>query len=181
MGRRSAWVGAIAVVTLVGAGACREEPKGWTPVLEQTSTTFLQTLTERAMEKVRAARQAVSDEPRQAIATLDEADAVLQELLEFYLPIFEARELTYNAYRELYLGRADDSARIIGEVESHLHSVAKRDPRFHRAVLKPLEHAEAARLALESGVSEEGQQALDVLANELNFLILKGDLVLAEG
>lgn len=178
--KRVKWMGAIALVSVLGLVGCREEPEGWTPVLEQTSTTFLQTHTERALEMTRAARRSLPDEPERAIAELDEVSGVLEELLEFYLPIFEARELTYNAYRELYLGRPRESGRILDEVESILGQVAKRDPRYYRAVETPLEHVEKAQLALDVG-SPEARDALNTLASELNFLVLKGELVLTEG
>lgn len=173
------WVGVTALVALCGLGGCRKEPEGWIPVLEQTSTDFLQNHTGRALDEVRQARRLLPAEPDRAIEALDQADVVLEELLGFYLPIFEARELTYNAYRELYLGRRAESERALGDVEGILHQVAKRDSRYYRAVEGPLEHAEKAKLSLEAG-SAEARETLNALANELNFIVLKGDLVLTE-
>lgn len=179
MRRFGKWVGVTALVAGCGLGGCQREPEGWTPVLEQTSTAFLQSHTQNALDEVRNARRLLPTEPERAIEPLDEASAVLDELLGFYLPILEARELTYNAYRELYLGRPDDSERALDDVESILREVAKRDPRYYRALETPLEHAEKAKLSLEAGLAE-AQQTLNALANELNFMVLKGDLVLTE-
>ncbi len=170
----------MAVLALYGFAGCRAEPDGWIPVLEQTSTTFLQRQTERALETTRAAQGMLPGEPRRAMSMLDDAGSMLEELLHFYLPLFEARELTYNAYREFYLGRPGQSIDRLNEVESILREMAWRDERYYRAVQEPLGHVEKSRLALESG-SPEARQTLSALASELNFLVLKGDLVLSEG
>lgn len=178
--KRVEWVAVILLIAVLGCGGCRQEPEGWTPVLEQTSTKFLRTQVEEAREDTLAARRMVPDEPLRAIEKLDEAALVLDELLDFYLPIFEARELTYNAYRELYLGRPAQSLRALDEVESILEQVAKRDRRYHRAVQTPREHTEKAKLALETD-SLDAQEALNVLAKELNFIALKGEMMLTDG
>lgn len=176
---RRIWMPTIAVVALLGVAGCRADPEGWTPVLEQTSTTFLETQTERALERTRAARGMLPGQPERAMENLDQASGTLEDLLEYYLPILKARELAYNAYRELYLGRPGESIRALDEVESILLEVATVDARFERAVREPLAHTETAKRALETD-SSEARQALVVLASELNFMVLKGDLVLTK-
>lgn len=46
------WVGVTARVASCGLGGCQREPEGWIPVLEQTSTVFPQSRTERALDLV---------------------------------------------------------------------------------------------------------------------------------
>jgi hypothetical protein len=176
--RRLAMTGcALAAMANVG---CSREPESWIPVLEESSTAFLKTETEAVASRVRSARSQLPVNPEDAAADLAAAEDGLDHLLTYYLPLLEARERAYNAYRHFYLGKAEETARELDEVEAILMTVAEAGPGHPlRAMEEPLERLEDARVAL--GVDTgEAAEALQALANRLNYLLLKGRLVLAD-
>ena len=163
---------------LVSTGGCDRQPEGWTPVLEETSTAFLETETERLLVHVRTATDYLETDPEAARTALVEAQASLEHLKDYYLPLFQARERAYNAYRSLYL---DDPGRVDEElvkIEEILEQMAERAQGGRLQELQTLGEALAdARLALESG-QDLGAPALETLARKLNQAALKGDLIL---
>lgn len=166
-------------LTILAGVACGRAPEGWTPVLEETSTTFLKTDTEAVAEHVRAAKALLPPEAEEAAAELAEAQVGLDHLLDYYLPLLEARERAYNAYRHFHLGESDQTLQELEAVESILTAVgASGDGRLLHEVEEPLEQIEDARAAL--GVDAElASKAIQELATRLNFLLVKGGLVLA--
>lgn len=163
---------------LGGSGGCESRPEGWTPVLEETSTVFLETETARLLDHVGTARDRLATDPAGAEAALEEAQSTLEGLRDYYLPLFQARERAYNAYRFLYL---DDKARVLEElsaIEGILGEMADGVRGGGLQELQTLGEALAdARLAVEAG-PEEGAPALETLARKLNQAALKGDLIL---
>jgi hypothetical protein len=176
--RRLAITGcALAALALAG---CRRTPQSWIPVLEQTSTAFLETETEAVASRVRSAAAHLPAEPESAAADLAAAEQKLDHLLTYYLPLLEAREHSYNAYRHFYLGKTAETERELEEVEKILMETgAAGQGRLLTEMKDPLEHLEDARVALQTDGGETAK-ALQALATRLNFLLLKGGLVLAE-
>ena len=167
---------ALAPLAIVG---CSRAPESWLPVLEESSTTFLVTETEAVASRVRSARSHLPANPEDAAADLAAAEDGLDHLLTYYLPLLEARERAYNAYRHFYLGKTEQTARELDEVEAILITVAEAGHgHLLRAMEEPLERLEDARAALE-GDTAAAKEALQALATRLNFLLLKGRLVLA--
>lgn len=166
------------VGVLMWSAGCENRPTGWTPVLEETSTAFLETETERLLEHVRAALESLDQDPGRARSELSQAESSLEHLKDYYLPLFKAREMAYNAYRSLYLG---DEARVHAEldgVEAILDAMAERAEGGRLQEIQSLGESLAdARLALEAD-PEEGAPALETLARTLNQAALKGDLIL---
>lgn len=158
--------------------ACQGRPEGWTPVLEETSTTFLEVETQRVLERVQAARKEVMADPSGAEATLLEAERSLEHLTDYYLPLLQARERAYNAYRSFFL---NDQSRVVQElsrIEVLLEAMAEAASGSRFQEVEALAEALAdARVAVEAG-EEEGRAALESLARELNQAALKGDLIL---
>lgn len=169
---------AVLLALLCATGGCEPRPEGWTPVLEETSTAFLETETERLLDHVRTARESLESDPAAAGAALADAQEVLEDLRSYYLPLFQARERAYNAYRSLYL---DDGARVAEElekIEAILDGMAEGTEGGPLQELQALGEALSdARLATETG-SNEAAPALENLARKLNQAALKGDLIL---
>ncbi len=160
--------------------ACSRAPEGWTPVLEETSTTFLRTETEAIASNVRLARANLQVKPQKATKELAAAQDKLDHLLTYYLPLLKAREDAYNAYRYHYLHDTRQTARKLDDVEAILMTVAKSGHgHWLRKMEEPLEKLEDARAALEAD-SDEATGALKALAIRLDSLLVKGGLVLAE-
>jgi hypothetical protein len=102
----------------------------------------------------------------------------LDHLLRYYLPLLDARERSYNAYRHFYLGETDQTLRELDEIEALLLGVSELDDgRLLDEMQDPLEKVEDARAALRVG-SGQAADDLEALATTLNFLVLKGELVL---
>jgi hypothetical protein len=163
---------------LMGGAACENRPEGWTPVLEETSTAFLETEAGRLLEHVRGALESLDRDPAQARSALLQAESSLEHLTDYYLPLFKAREMAYNAYRSLYLR---DEARVtvqLEAVEEILESMAERAEGGRLQEIQSLAESLAdARLAVEADPDESGP-ALETLARTLNQAALKGDLIL---
>lgn len=101
-------------------------------------------------------------------------------VLSYYLPLIEARQGAYNAYRHFYLGKSDQTAAELDRVEAILMTIADAGhENLLREMREPLEDLEDAKAALDAEGGEAAEQ-LQALASRLNFLILKGGLVLAE-
>lgn len=167
----------VLLVTLVG---CGRSPKGWTPVLEQTSTAFLQTEIENVASRLEVVRDSLGTEPENASSALEQAEDSVEHLLTYYLPLLEARERAYNAYRHFILDEKARTAAELDQVETILMDITERG---HGHLLRemeiPLERLEDARVALDVNAAEASKE-LETLAAELNFLLLKGGLVLTE-
>ena len=175
-GRAGTWwkVGLLAL----GLSGCAERPDAWSPVLEETSTTFLETETERIRGDVERALEHLPAEPAQAEAALQEATRSLGHLQDFYLPHFRARERSYTAYRYFRLGDHGQVVRELDAIESILTSLVDRAEGGPLLELQGLAEAAAdARMALEAG-QQAGERALETLARSLNQAVVKGDLIL---
>lgn len=166
------------LLLLVLSWGCDRRPEGWTPVLEETSTAFLETETERVLDHVRTARDHVAKDPTAATSELSRAVSALEHLTSYYLPLFQARENAYNAYRSLYLGNEDRMIRELRHIEETLETMAENAPAGRLQELQSLAEVLAdARIAVEAG-GDESAPALEVLARRLNQAVLKGDLIL---
>ncbi|MGD2121123.1 MAG: hypothetical protein PVJ76_05235 [Gemmatimonadota bacterium] len=178
MRRTKKILAAILLILATVPSACQNRPEGWTPVLEETSTVFLEAETQRVLERVRAAREEVRVDPEAAAGTLQEAETSLEHLLAYYLPLLQARERAYNAYRSFFLqdeGRVTEELRL---VENLLETMAETASGVRLHEIQSLAEVLAdARMAVESG-PDEGQRALEALARALNQAALKGDLIL---
>lgn len=181
IGRSKGFVGAFCGVLLVTFVSCNGSPEGWSPVFEQTSTGFLQTETENVAARVAEARAALDTEPEKASSALAQAEDSLQHLLTYYLPLLEARERSYNAYRHFILDETARTEAELDRVEAILLKVAEGGHGGHllRELQEPLERLEDARASLDVD-ADEASQALISLATELNFFLLKGGLVMNE-
>jgi hypothetical protein len=146
--------------------------------MEETSTAFLEAETERVLERVRSAREEVLVDPARAEGTLREAEASLEHLTAYYLPLLQARERAYNAYRSFFLDDQGRVARELAKIEGLLEGMAASASGVRLQELQSLAEVLAdARMAVESG-PEQGRTALEALARALNQAALKGDLIL---
>jgi len=178
MSERRLGIWCTAVLVAGNLWGCTERPEAWSPVLEETSTTFLETETDRIRGEVGRALKLLPADPDGAAAALREAERNLGHLQEFYLPLFRARERAYNAFRYFRLGEHDQAVREVDAIEGTLASMVEEAQGSPLQELQSLAEAAAdARLAVEAG-QEEGGRALEDLARALNQAVVKGDLIL---
>jgi hypothetical protein len=177
--KRKENTGALTLLVLAGVvSGCQRSPEGWTPVLEETSTAFLEAETGRALDQVRTAREAVAEDPASVEDALRAAETSLEHLLTYYLPLVQARERAYNAYREFFLSDEDRVVQELSRIEDLLEGMAEAASDAPLPELQALAEVLAdARLAIE-GRPEEARTALETLARRLNQAALKGDLIL---
>lgn len=160
------------------ASGCSQAPEGWTPVMEETSTAFLEEETERVLSHVRSAMEEIGADSPPASGELEHAAVALEHLLDYYLPLIHAREQAYNAYRLFYLGDEAGVGQILTEVEEILTTMAgKAEGQRLQEIESLAETLGRTRMAAASGAEGE-REALEVLARRLNQAALKGDLVL---
>jgi len=166
------------LVLVGGAWGCDHEPPGWTPVLEETSTVFLETEVDRLVDHVETAREHLATDRSAAENALAEASSALEHLRHYYLPLFQARERAYNAYRAFYLRDLGRVAEELQKIEYILGSMALGSEGGRLQEVQALAEALAdAQVAVESG-GQGGARALEALARSLNQAALKGDLIL---
>ncbi len=149
--------------------------------MEETSTVFLETETGRALDRVREAGEQLTVDPARAKDALGEAESALLYLRDFYLPLFQARERAYNAFRYLRLGEDARIERELTLIEETLESMAEAaggGP--HQELLALAEAVAAARIAVK-GDPEEAGTALEALARRLETAVVKGDLIIGPG
>jgi len=162
---------------LIVAG-CGQPPEGWTPVLEETSTAYLEKETERALDRVVSARRNLRADPDHASELLVLAEQGLRELRQVYLPILQARGRAYNAYRYHLLARNDDAAQELERIEDLLLEVGGG---VEGALLAEIEHLQErvidARLELRAG-SEDIDRALRDMAEALDTFVTRSDFFL---
>lgn len=167
----------ISFLLLLILSGCERAPDSWTPVLEHTSTTFLETETERALQSILSASAELGADQEEAAEELRNAAATLQNLKDFYLPLFRARERSYNAYRYYRLGLNDQADGELEAVEQTLSSMVAASGGGPLRELQVLAESVAdARIALQ-GTPEEAEAALEALAERLDDVVLKGDLI----
>jgi len=159
---------------------CERAPAGWTPVMEETSTAFLELETERALDHLRKALSQLEEDPSASAAELQAAESAMEHLLHYYLPLVRAREKAYNAYRHAFLGDDDAVSRGLDEIEEILNSMAERASDQRLLEIESLAEVLAnARMATASG-AHQAREVLETLARQLNQAAVKGDLVLRQ-
>lgn len=157
---------------------CDQGPKGWTPVLEETSTVFLETETSRLAGHVEAALVNLRNDPEQAEVALREASASLEHLQAYYLPLFQARERAYNAYRYLFLGDTTRCVEELGRIrETFDGMVGSVDGGALSELTSLAEMVADARIAALAEPKEAGPM-LESLARRLDLVVLKGSLII---
>lgn len=173
--RASATAVVMAGIAILAPG-CREAPEGWTPVLEMTSTRFLEEETGSALDHLEEARTELEASSREVPAGLEEAEEVLTRLRHVYLPAYRARALAYDAYRRHLRGEGGAAAEDLGEIEELLLAVGEGAGPALLGELEELESLTArARLEVEAG-SEASTDALRTLAEALERFVVKRDL-----
>jgi hypothetical protein len=162
------------------ASGCAQQPEGWIPVLEETSVHVLQTKTKTVMAHLQIAREKLRTDPHGAEEALDLADEELKRFSAYTLPLLDARERSYNAYRLYYLGEEDNAAGELDRIEKILVSMAEDGgPPLARELEKPLEMLADAKAAIAADPAE-APEFLRELATRLNLMFLKIELVLGD-
>lgn len=167
----------LALLTLSASG-CAQNPEGWIPVLEETSVHVLQTKTETVMAHLHVAQEKIRTDPHDAEEALDSAQEELERISAYYLPLLDARERSYNAYRFYYLKETKRATSELDHIEKTLISMAEvGGPPLVRELEKPLEMLADAKAAIAAD-PEEAPELLSALANRLNLMFLKIELVI---
>jgi plasmid stabilization system protein ParE len=174
---RGAWL--VAWLGMAGLfWGCDRTPEGWTPVLEETSTVFLETETDRIHDHVRTALEHLQSDPERAEEALTEAEVGLGHLQGYYLPLFRARERAYNAYRYHHLGNENRTVEELQKIEDAFEEMAVNledgELRELQALTRTVADARIAALA----DTETAGPLLESLARRLDMAVLKGDLIL---
>lgn len=166
-----------AALALVAAG-CDRRPAAWIPAPVETSMTSVRSEVEAAAEDLDSARGLLEADPAAAGQRLDEARGALERLLGYYLPLVDARARAYDACRHCSLGETHAAAAELDQIEVILLAVADRiGPHLEPEIARRLETVSDARAAL-TATPEQAPELLERLAHELNFMVIKGGLIL---
>jgi chromosome segregation ATPase len=139
---------------------------------------FLSSEVDRALRSLREARGDLTAEGSHAQEALDEAEAALVRLQTYYVPLLEARQRAFNARQLAASGELGTAEGELGHIETTLLTLARSGgEEMGRQVAEPLDLLEEARVALARS-SPEAPARLEDLAERLELMLLKGDLVL---
>jgi hypothetical protein len=120
-------------------------------------------------------------DPGQAVRALQNAEKSLEYLRDFYLPLFQARERAYNAYRYFRLGEGTQVDRELRLIEETLESMAEAEGGGPQNELQALAEAVASARIAAKGPPREAGTALEELARRLEQVVVKGDLIIGSG
>jgi hypothetical protein len=167
----------LTLMMLIVAGACDRPDVNWQPILERSASQAMRSEVERAALTVESAAEIVDSNPDEAAVLLRAADRSLRHLLDYYLPLLEAREYSYNALLFFNLGELDRVEGELDRAESRLIEIAQLGQgRLLREVEPPLEDLEDARAALRAD-AEATHELLQNLTIHLNNMVVKGGLI----
>ena len=168
----------LAAVYLTLAG-CNRETADWTPVMEETSTVFLRDQVDKslaALSDLRGRLPASLDaEAREDVVRLKTA---LLHLRYYYLPMVDAREEAYNAYRLYHLKRLPEAGKHLDQTRQILEAVASQGGSSLTVEMGQLLDQV---LQVEEAVKLKSRRVLprfQQLISSLNLKTLKGDLIL---
>lgn len=157
---------------------CAQQTEGWTPVLEETSVDVLQAKTEKVMNYLHVAQTKIHADLPDAKEALDSAEEELRSVTAYYLPLLDARERSYNAYRFYYLRENERAVAELDRVEQALTRMAEDgSPQLVKELERPLESLADARTAILAD-PEAAPGLLRELATKLNLMFLRIELVL---
>jgi hypothetical protein len=171
----------LSVVLALGGAlvACQPTGSSCPAIVISPGVPFLEKEVERALESLREARGSLPPgELGGARGGLDDAEAALSRLQTYYLPLLEARLRASNAHQLAAGGDLRKAADELDRIEQGLVGLARKGGgEMGREVRDPLDLLEEARLALVES-SPEAPARLEALAERLELMLLKGDLVL---
>jgi len=176
----AAVLAALSVSASMSLASC-ERPRAAGAIVEEPTAAALRDVSASALEKVRSAVQAVdAGAPAgEGLEKLREAETTLRKMTEYYVPLLDAHERSYRAYR-LYYG---DPSRVESElerIETILHDLVRnRGSEVEGPVDEALGLVEDVRSSMEAH-SPAAAGHLDELARKLSFMLLKGELILRE-
>jgi hypothetical protein len=160
------------------ASGCVRQPEKWSPVLEETSVDVLQTKTEKALNHLHVAQEKMQIDPVDAKEALDSAEEDLRSISAYYLPLLDARERSYKAYRFYCLREKKRAVTELDRIEQTLTRMAEDgSPQLVKELDTPLEGIADARTAILAD-PEAAPELLRELATKLNLMFLKIELVL---
>lgn len=170
---------ALALAAYLSLSCERPLPAGM--VVEEPTASALRDVSTEALEKLRSAIQALEGgaPPGEGLERLHQSEATLLKMTQYYVPLLDAHQRSYRAYR-LYYG---DPSRVESElerIETILHDVVRdRGSEVEGPVGEALALVEDVRSSMEAH-SPSAAHHLDELTRRLSFLLLKAELILRE-
>jgi hypothetical protein len=143
-------------------------------VSEEPTASALKPIASAALDEVLAARG--SAETAQRDRHLELAESSLRKLTEYYLPLLDAKDRAYEAYRLYFLNPGAVKGEL-DEIERILTSVVSTRGQVEASTLPALELETEARAAMDAG-SPTTPKHLHDLARRLSYMLLKGELIL---
>ena len=168
----------ILLAMATGLVACQSvEPPG-PAVVTNPTLSFLNAEVDRALHALHEARGRLTSEDPRASEALGEAEEALVRMHAYYLPVLEARQRATNAHQLAVRGELTKANDELEHIETILLGVARNgQEEMGREIEEPLDLVEEARVALGRGSPEAGPH-LEELAERLELMLLKGDLIL---
>lgn len=162
---------------------CESEPPASPP---QVPYTFLANRVEEALQDLEDARSTMGGDAapdaaerlENASVRLENASLRLRRVLDYYIPLLEARFQVARAL-ELVAASAESSRAAIDSAGAIFEGISTaRGERLAREMREPLARLDEARTALGQGRIDEARRVLGRLGEQLELLYFRGELVL---
>lgn len=167
-------------VGLLLLAACGRQQEVRTEMPELNSVGSLRTEIDRALREVEEARAGLGRESVKAGQALDAAAESLHRIAGYYVPVLQARDGAYNAYR---LFRLNDKGGAVKEIDVAANLLVKTagtgGASLSKTIQEPLEALGEAKLAVTGNRADAGP-TLQRAVYLLNEMIVKGGLVARE-
>jgi hypothetical protein len=164
---------------VIPALACRRaEPNAnLQPILEWSASRPIHQEVERAATELEAALLAADSCSEDTRLLLRAADKSLRHLLDYFIPLIQARESSIKAALYFNIQQIDRAEDELNRAEDRLQAVAQvnHGELFHE-VEPPLEMLEDARTAIRADPLEAPDLLLE-LSTRINNMIVKGGLI----
>lgn len=167
-----------ALTTLVSLASCERHQPGAT-IVEEPTASALHDVSAEALQQVRSAiRDVDASAPKgDVLQKLRESEGTLLKVTEYYVPLLDAHERAYRAYR-FYYGEPSRVESELERIETILHGVVRdRGSEVEGPVDEALGLVEDVRSSMEAN-SLAAARHLDELARKLSFMLLKAELIL---
>jgi len=165
---------AAAIVAFAGCGGA--EPTARPP---EVPYAFLSARVEEALRDVEEARSTlVADSAPDAAGRLDRVAVTLGQVIDYYLPLLEARGQVSRA-RTLVAASPATSRAAIDSAATFITAISTgHAERVAAEMREPLARLDEARTALDARRIEEARRVLDRLDQQLELLYFRGEIVL---
>lgn len=171
----------ISILTLLILPSCKYTKQPWNPIFEETHFFYFENSVKQALSEINdAERNFKTDRDQEGYESLGKAKQIFLALKGYYIPLTEVRQIIYDADRFFHLKSIDEAKKHLEEARKILFKMDQysESEGFDNALEKLTIMTDECLFSLEEK-SENSYEKFKILANEVNLMLVKGELVLS--